>query len=130
MPRAYPQEQEGPSFVEKATVSYTGSAGVSAITLNRGNLWDIKSVTVMFGAATAAAYFQVLRASSTPSGNQLDATHADSVDVLLGEQYLQDGIKLDLDHRNMADTNLYVNLSLGGSSGTVYIKVEYDYKAQ
>jgi hypothetical protein len=121
-------------FIQKATISMSGSASETAITLLRGTGQFIREIRAYFPNAVAGDYIQFFRKDTATTANQKDASNAASNQVLLGEGYFFNG---DLVFSDMEITNnlrdaqlrtealrVYISSS---QSGTVYLNVLYEY---
>lgn len=118
------------TFMQKESLTYTGSAAGFAITLDRGAEWSIKKIQVYAANAGAGAYVQVLRKASASTANERDSSNTASKNVLIGEWYLSasnEFEKRDFDDRSTVALRLYIDLDTTNSD-TIYVNIEYAYE--
>lgn len=122
------------TFIQKETLSTTGSAAEYAITLDRGTKQFVRRIDIIYPNVSNDDYIQVLRKDSATTANERTSSHADSVGVLVMEGYINSGVldvdhaKQDVDNQDRVSAGLRVYLGGTLTAGTVYLNIVYDYE--
>lgn len=113
-----------PKFVETKSLSFS-SASETTMSLSRGKYQRVKRVVVVHSSPSASDKFSVIRKNTASTSNERTPSHADSVGVLEGEQYLSAGaLNISPDLFSDETLRLYLDFS---SAGNVYVSVEYEF---
>jgi hypothetical protein len=120
-------------FIQKETMSLSGSAVEDQFTLTRGTGQQIREVKISFANAVAGDYVQIFRKDTDSTANEQDDANAASLNVLFAEGYLDvnGSLTIPIYRATVQDFQLNTKkLSVLVSStqtGTVYLNIAYEY---